>query len=509
MGEFDETGTSSETGGSAIAATTVQHVPYGKSSSAARPGCIAPDEASLDLILRNLEVELYPIQKTILLDHHRTIQVAGGERVGKSWISGLFGATRTPFGSKFWIVAATYELARPEFTYWTEHLLKLGAIRDKRDISIPKTGKCVAICKSGQTIETKTADDLQRIAAVAPDGIIMAEAAQMPYEAYLKCVGRVAEKRGWLLLSGTFEGSLGWYPEKFIDWGSGNNIEGAISYSLPSWLNYFIYPGGRDDPEIKRMEAIYSRVEGMFEERCGAIPVPPSTLVFREYRSTIHQNPNIHYDPRLPVFLAVDPSSGGDPYAVLACQFPPYPYPRNENGHLTEEVPDAIDFCDVIDESYTTGENTEEIIAYLKRQAWWKNVRGGAIDVEATDERRRWAKYGNVPLVAKKIDQFAGIRRLKSFLHYKRDKVTGLVLEGGWPHLRLASHIRYLPYEFGKYKRKPNPEDTLLVVEKPPMNQPDHAIKAMWYLLVARYGDVKGAAKRGVVYTWQPPLYPS
>jgi hypothetical protein len=209
---------------------------------------------------------------------------------------------------------------------------------------------------------------------MAPDGIIMAEAAQMPYEAFLKCVGRVSEKRGWLLLSGTLEGSLGWYPEKYEDWQTGRNIEGAISYSLPSWLNKFIYPLGREDPEILRLEQIYQMVEGMFEERCGAVPVPPSTLIFREFRHTIHQSPMILFNSKLPVYLAVDPSSGGDPYAVLACQFPVYPYSVGPDGQRILPS-DAIDYCDVIDEYYQTDVNTEDIILTLKKREWWGNVR--------------------------------------------------------------------------------------------------------------------------------------
>lgn len=427
--------------------------------------------------------------------------VAGGERGGKSFVSGLFGATRTPYGERFWIVAATYELARPEFGYWVDFLTELGAIRGGRDVSVPKIGKAVALTKTGQIIETKTADDVKKLAAVAPDGIVIAEAAQCEYETYLKCVGRVAEKRGWVLMSGTFEGSLGWYAEKFTEWQNPNNLEGGKSYSLPSWSNRHIYPEGRQDPEILRLESIYSRVEGLFDERCGAVPVPPSTLIFREFRHTVHVSEAIQFNPKLPVYLAVDPSSGGDPYCVLVCQFEAYPY--------SAPHPDTIDYCNVIDGYYETQINTEDIVAQLSQRKWWRKVAGGAIDIEAPDERRRWLKQGHVNLISKKIDQFAGIRRLKSFLHYRRDPQTGLISEQ--PHLRIAPSVTFLPYEFTRYKRKIITNDVAAddpfghMVDKPPQNQADHAIKALWYLLVARYGDVKSGYTKKVAFTWTRP----
>jgi hypothetical protein len=322
----------------------------------------------------------------------------------------------------------------------------------------------------------------------------MAEAAQMSYETFLKCQGRVAERRGWLLMSGTFEGSLGWYPEMYAELMDPNNIYDGISLSLPSWSNTIIYPGGRNDPEILRLERIYQKVEGLFDERCGAIPVPPASLVFREFRNTIHVRPDAVFDPTLPVYLAVDPSSGGDPYAVLAVQFSDYPH---------DDTPkDAMDYCTIIDEYYETAVNTEDIITVLKNREWWKNVEGGAIDIEAPDEKKRWLKFGKVPLAAKKIQQFAGIRRLKSFLHYRKDPQTGLIVES--PHIRINPKVRSLPFEFSNYKRKTTVGDAT-IVDKPPENQEDHSIKALWYLLIIRYGDVKSSFIQKVVQTWKKP----
>jgi len=428
----------------------------------------------------------------VLYDRRRLILVAGGERAGKSFVSGLFGTTRTPFGDTFWIVGPDYMLARPEFDYWTTNLIRLGAIGSDRDISRPKLGACIAITKTGQTIETKTSDDTMKLAAVAPSGIIMAEAAQHDYDSYLRCVGRVAEKRGWLLMSGTFEGSQGWYADKFGEWQDPLNIENGVSYSMPSWSNSAIYPGGREDPEILRLERLYQRVEGLFEERIGANPVPSSTLVFREFRQSVHVNPKIVYDSRYPVYLAIDPSSGTNPYAVLFCQFIKH---EREEAH-----PDPIDYCNVIDELYVSNRIGEELMAMAKEKPFWDAVRGGAIDVEAPDEKKRWLKYNHIHLWSDKVHQLAGIRRLKSFLHYTLNPATGKFVEP--THLQIHPRCKGLIYELGHYKRPQAKDDDHEVRDMPEANQADHSVKALWYLLIARYGEVKASYVARPAYNW-------
>jgi hypothetical protein len=451
-----------------------------------------PGPEEVDLVLDKLHFDTHSVQRDILHEHHRLMLIAGGERAGKSWVSGLFGTTRTMYGDLFWIIGPDYALARPEFHYWTENLMRLGAIRSDRDVSMPKVGPASAVTKTGQRIETKTSDDVHKLAAYAPSGIVIAEAAQQSYEVFLRSIGRVAETRGWVLMSGTFESSLDWYADKFNEWKDPNNPDGGISYSMPSWNNSFIYPGGREDPEILRLERIYERVPGMFDERLGAVPVPPAFLVFREFRHSMHVHPSIKYDPSLPVYLAVDPASGTNPYSILAVQF---------RKHEREELhPDPIDYCNVIDEVYLSGRIGEAMIEICKDRVWWSSVRGGAIDVEAPDEKKRWLKYGKVRLHSEKVHQLAGIRRLKSFLYYRRDE-EGTLIEP--PHLMLSPKVKSLPYEFSKYRRPEAPDDDHRPRDLLPKNLPDHSIKALWYLLIARYGEVKASRIARPAYTYK------
>ncbi len=81
----------------------------------------------------------------------------------------------------------------------------------------------------GTRIETKSAKDPRTLAMRAPDGIIGCEASQLDMESFHRLRGRCAPKRGWLFLAGTFEGSLGWYPQLFQTWQYGTDEEQSFS----------------------------------------------------------------------------------------------------------------------------------------------------------------------------------------------------------------------------------------------------------------------------------------
>jgi hypothetical protein len=460
-----------------------------------------PELAQQLQLLDRVGVELTADQQRPLASRARKKLVAGGERAGKSFYTAAELVTRVLWGRLFWIVGPDYELARPELEYVAEWLGQLGAIANPRyDISLPKYGKAFVKTKTGQLFETKTADDVRKIAARAPDGIVLVEAAQLSYDVYLKVNGRLSERRGWLVASGTFEGGAGWYPELFDEW-QGLNPEGGQSFSLPSWGNTKIFPGGRDDPEILRLEAAYSKVPLMFEERCGAVPAPPANLVFSQFRESVHVDSRAVFQDGLPVYLAVDPSGGTNPYAVGVYQF-------HDPGYVDDEV-DIKQFAYLIDRFYERGATDEEAIEECQTRPWWKNVAGGAVDVMAPDSRKRWLKIGGVNLWSKKVEQIEGIRRLQSFLYFKKAE-DGSFLEP--PHLLVNPDVSEFAYEVRHYKRPRVGAGRGVItaqgLEKippdvPPANQPNHLLKATWYLLIGRFGYVKSATKRKPIHSWK------
>jgi hypothetical protein len=163
-----------------------------------------PNAQQVDFILEQLGVVPTDTQKPILYCQNREILVAGGERAGKSFVSANFLTTRLPYGKLFWLVAADYNRTRAEFDYICTNLDKLGIgyVASKQ----VDPGEIVA--QGGFKITTKSAQDPRKLAMEAPDGVLVCEASQVDYETYLRLRGRIAERRGWMLLSGTFESCI-------------------------------------------------------------------------------------------------------------------------------------------------------------------------------------------------------------------------------------------------------------------------------------------------------------
>jgi len=110
--------------------------------------------------------------------------------------------TRLPFGKLYWLVAQDYSRTEQEFLYIQEFLDKLGWSYE----ASKRVDPGIIQIAGGFTIETKSAQDSRKLAAKAPDGVLICEASQVDYEAYLRSRGRVAEKRGWVMMSGCLVG---------------------------------------------------------------------------------------------------------------------------------------------------------------------------------------------------------------------------------------------------------------------------------------------------------------
>ena len=295
-----------------------------------------------------------PEQQPILDCDKRFILVAGGEQAGKSLVASKYLLGRCfEDGPKslYWLVAADYERTRAEFEYLAADFARLGILQEVSKRIDP--GKIVLA--DGTRIETKSAKDPRTLAMRAPNGIIACEASQLDLETFYRMRGRVAPKRGWLFLSGTHEGSLGWYPQMQISWEHGLGDE--VSFNLPSYTNFHLYPGGKNDPEILRLQKDSS--DDFFMERIEGIPSPPRGLVFGEFRPDIHVQP-VEYVKDTKVSLWIDPGYAGA-YAVVVIQ--------EINGQV----------C-VIDEIYEQGLITSEIVELAQSRPWWPDVKDGVID---------------------------------------------------------------------------------------------------------------------------------
>ncbi len=407
--------------------------------------------------------------------------VLGGERAGKSFVSSADLLTRIPWGTEFWIVGPDYYLPRAEFEYVEGHLDTLSAISTTRDVLKPKEGSWILTTKSGQRVITRTSSDVRKLASRSVDGILLVEAGQQDYLAFLKCIGRVAQSRGFLFASGTIESSQEWFSSTFDEWTEEGSHPDGKAYSIPTWENKFEFPGGREDPEILRLERLYRKIPGYFEEKCGAVPAPPLGVIFRQFSYVKHVK-ELKFDPRIPVYVGVDPSAGGaSAYCVVACQFIP---------DLNKDRTDPIDICHVVDILYIPTADWEVIRPAVQASFWFPYLSGGAIDCEAPDERKRWQMTFGVPLWSQKVPVMEGERRLHSFL---AGGPAGAEM-GNPVHLYIDAGVDAQPLqEFRKYK---SPIDDAASQDSRPSSSsrrregPDHFLKALWYLLYSRFGPV-------------------
>ncbi len=380
---------------------------------------VDPELVEAKRVLREtLEFEPHPEQDTILKCVKRYLLVAGGDQGGKSITAGEFFFERlwvdlaNNEGSKtpllYWLVGASYEMCRAEFDYIAVGLQKLlgeNAVNPSKRID----PGLIEVNVDGRPdlsirIETKSGTDPRRLAMRAPHGQIGCEASQLDLMTFERMMGRSAPKRGWVFLSGTFEGSLGWYPQLWQAWQSG--ADDRQSFSLPSWTNTHLYPGGRDDPEIKRLEDESS--DEFFMERIAGRPMPPRGLVFREFRADLHVQQN-DYQPGEHVYIWEDPGFG------------------SEHTHAVEIAHIINGNIKVFDEIYERNLITPDIIEICRKKEWWREYENHNVTLVSdphyktqhhsmTSVEECWMAETGLHARGEKMRINEGTERLKSFL---------------------------------------------------------------------------------------------
>ncbi len=409
-------------------------------------------------------------QVAILESPYRFNLVAGGEQAGKSMVAskyllGRFMETEEP--GLYWLVAADYERTRAEFEYLVQDFATLGILKQ----ASKRVDPGYIVLADGTRIETKSAKDPRTLAMRAPNGILGCEASQLDMETFFRLRGRCAPKRGWMFLAGTFEGSLGWYPQMYTAWAAGADPE-AKAYSLPSWTNKYLYPGGREDPEIQRLKEVAS--DDFYMERIEGKPSPPKGLVFTEFRPDAHVV-DVEYVPDVPVHLWMDPGYAG--------------------GYAVEVIQVQGEQIQVIDEIYEVGLVTDEIIDIAKSRPWWPDVKFGVIDIAGNQHQAMaapaevWLEQAGLYLSSQKVKINEGTERLKGWLkidprtHAPRivfsPKCIGIMSEFGMAPNPFDGQTR-------AYRWKTDREGN--IVGDTPEDKYNHGVKAIIYGLIDRFG---------------------
>ena len=436
-------------------------------------------------------------QTAILSSDGKFMIISGGEQAGKSYIAAYLGFQRvmdhitdlsdadlraisTKDPHIYWLVGRKYENTEREFNYVVEWFNKVGVLTWASEADASKARR-IELLGGKIVLKTLSTGQEMNIAKEAPFGIIGCESSQISLEGYKKLFLRANTRdEGWLILSGTYEKANGWWAQTFEQWKSG--YDGRCSYILPSWTNTFLYPGGRTDPKILRVEA---EDPEFFDERIAANPRKAAGLVFRddfnsEWHVGLPNGDDVEYIPGLPVHLAID-YGHASAYAVEAVQVHP------DTGQIR-----------VFDEIYERKFTTEEIIDIALLKPWWKDVDPdtGVIDIggikyqQAVDPPVQvWADRARVYLKSKQVPIPEGISRFRSFL--RLDPLTNA------PKMIISPRCHGLLSELGV---RPSPLTRQTAVyewkldasgnrtSKTPIDRNNHGIKALTYWLVWTYG---------------------
>lgn len=419
-------------------------------------------------------------QRAIHADPSLCKLVAGGERGGKSFVTGNEVAAHAVSGcSLIWIVGPDYEQTHAEFDYAHEALSKIGAVSY---VSRPRMGSWEMRLLNGCVIQTKTGEEVMKLASKAPDFIAMVEAAQQSWDNFQKLYNRTAEARtkglGELFASGTFESSLGWYAEKYGEF-QGPNQYGARSFSLPTWSNTRLFPGGRQDAVILAIEA--ANPPDLFMERFGGVPTPPAGIVFREFRHSVH---------------------------VVPCRFGKTETAvRDEQGWLLPETGElevwtdpgyagayAVLFVAVVgplvfhvDEVYAKGKVGEAVIqeAMAKRDLF-SRVKRGVIDIAGRQHNAMesqvelWHALTGLSMQSNAVPIADGISRHRTFLSDPRTMA---------PRLFHDPKCKGTIGEYGLYRYPEAGENR--DEREVPIDANNHSMKAIAYGLYHRFGYVE------------------
>lgn len=429
--------------------------------------------------MKFLQVSLSPEWEKPILANNRVTLAIAGEGSGKSFSGGLFAVCHSVYDKLFgeaglyWVVGLDFEDGKKDLEYIRDFQRKLDNVQEE-SWPMSRERPCIIKTKTGQTFSTVSAYDYDKIAREEPDGIVGAEVGRWPPEIYHRCLGRIARKypRAWLFATGSPRTSQGWLRD-VAAMGGGPNQIGLRAYHIPSWANRVIYPGGRDDPAIKALEAASD--PNYFQERYGGLFVPSVGVIFSSFRYNEHVDYELDYDPNLPVRLAIDP--GTKVYCVLFCQ-------------LTDD-----NEVRVVDEVYVSRWTHEQVINECRMRDGWLLVdksSAGAIDVAAKQSHmggpipiEEWYKDTGCALYANKWPLDVSIERVRAALAVNPST--------GRPRLRVHPRCRGLISEMDGGPSPVEGGGPWMYFEGrdglgPPRSENNHACMALAYLLSGPFG---------------------
>lgn len=425
-----------------------------------------PTQAQKNEIFKRIDYTPYPQQRPFHTSRATVLQLVGAEGAGKSHLAAAEITANVIWSTLVYLIGQTYEQPRREFLYLVENLIKLNALNPAR-VSMPKNGKWEFTTLNGCRVITLSVER-GAVSVISlgeqPDIFCLCEAGVISsYSVFLASVRRATRARGRVILVGTLKDNFGWYASLVDELQARGNPWGGETMSLPAWINLSLYPGGRNNPEIKRLERILPADE--FARTVAAKKVPSPALIFPEFSYSAHVRP-CPFDPTLPVHLFIDPGYFPSAYAVLPVQF-----------HDNE--------AQLIDEVYLNHHVHEQVINVCKARPWWPQVKDAVIDFAGRQHQADrsaievWSTLTGIRPQSQFVDILDGIARHRTFLQ-----------PGSQQRLYIDPGCTHTLNEYRQFSR-PTDRDGNPTGDKP-RDGHDHAMKAINYGLVWHFGFVEG-----------------
>lgn len=269
-------------------------------------------------------------QRDLHQDRTRFKVIRCGRRWGKTFFGGHEMTTRALTASPFaggpsigWVVGPNYTDAEKEFRIIYDDMRKLGVDRDCiRFVNNSDSGSLHIKTSWGSEVIGKSAQHPDKLVGEGLDWVLMVEAGRHKRQTWAQYIRpTLSDKRGEAIFSGVPEGkSENSLLYSLYQRGQSDRFPSWMSYKRPSWTNDIVFPGGREDPEIKEAEADLTQDE--FDRQYGAEFTDKTGVVMKEYDDDIHLG-DFNYQPDWATYLAVD-YGFTNPFVILVIQVGPF-----------------------------------------------------------------------------------------------------------------------------------------------------------------------------------------
>ena len=229
-----------------------------------------------------------------------------GRRFGKSFMGAreLEPLLMIP-DKRIWIVGPTYDLGEKEFrVIWNDMIVTLGLGRERavKKAFNKRSGDMYIEFPWRTRIEVRSADRPETLVGEKLDYVIMSEAAKHTKETWDRFIRpALTDNRGSATFSSTPEGQ-NWLHDL---WQLGRNplFTDYESWKFPSWDNPYVYPLGREDPEILLLEK--TMPPEWFMQEVAADFTSFMGKVYQEWDESVHVRQH-QYNPAWKNYIAFD-----------------------------------------------------------------------------------------------------------------------------------------------------------------------------------------------------------